>query len=222
MEADTSRHDALRAQRDDVHAALMPNLPQVMLRAAANALGMTRGEDLVYTDTDQMAICADLALYGLPEGRKLLAAYLSGRAGVDTVLQSAMPKATHHLFQAGPAAANGTVPCVPLRGAPFVLYDPQLAHPSMAGAWVSAHTIPLPGADITTGAPLVIHRDIVEKVRDRTDLSGPSLAASLALTQWSYTPEPKKPERPVFRRVAKNAPCPCGSGKRYKACHGRR
>lgn len=217
-----SRYDTLRAQRDDIHAALMPNLPQPLMRAAAGALGMTRGDELVYTDTDQLAICTDLALYGVPEGRTLLAAYVRGRAGIDAALQAAMPDAAHHLFQAGPASADGTVPCVPLRGAPFVLHDPQLSQSSMAGVWVSAHVIPLPGAHITTGAPLVIHPDIVEKVRDRDDLTGASLAASLALTQWSYAPAPQKPERPAFRRVSRNAPCPCGSGKRYKACHGRR
>jgi preprotein translocase subunit SecA len=25
----------------------------------------------------------------------------------------------------------------------------------------------------------------------------------------------------TWGRVARNAPCPCGSGKKFKACHGR-
>lgn len=33
----------------------------------------------------------------------------------------------------------------------------------------------------------------------------------------SYTPE----ENEVPEKVARNAPCPCGSGERYKKCHGR-
>lgn len=207
--------DELRAQRDEVHSALMPHLPRPLLAAAAQALGMTHDGELVYRDTNQLAICTDLALYGLPEGLELLSAYVRSRPGLDAALREAMPAARHVLFQTGPAA-DGLVPCMPLRdGAPFRLHDPQLAHSSMAGVFVSAHIIPLDGAQITTGTPLVIHPDIVEKVRGRSDLQGASLAASLALTQWSYTaPQP--------RRVSRNARCPCGSGKRYKSCHGKR
>jgi preprotein translocase subunit SecA len=31
--------------------------------------------------------------------------------------------------------------------------------------------------------------------------------------------DPKDPA--TWGRVARNAPCPCGSGKKYKHCHGR-
>jgi preprotein translocase subunit SecA len=27
-------------------------------------------------------------------------------------------------------------------------------------------------------------------------------------------------DRSTWGKVARNAPCPCGSGKRYKQCHG--
>ena len=210
-----SHVDELRAQRDEIHSVLLPNLPRPLLVAAAKALGMTDNGDLVYRDTNQLAICTDLALYGLPEGLELLSAYMRARPELDAALCAAMPAAKHILFQTGPAA-DGPVPCMPVRGgAPFVLHDPQLAQPSMAGVFVSAHIIPLSGARITTGVPLVIHSDIVDKVRGRDDLQGASLAASLALTQWSYSP-------PRVRPVSRNARCPCGSGKRYKSCHGRR
>ena len=40
--------------------------------------------------------------------------------------------------------------------------------------------------------------------------------------QWYYTTgthiKPKK--RPAKERIARNAPCPCGSQKKYKNCHG--
>lgn len=29
------------------------------------------------------------------------------------------------------------------------------------------------------------------------------------------------PYQRVFRKVGRNEPCPCGSGKKYKRCHGR-
>jgi preprotein translocase subunit SecA len=31
--------------------------------------------------------------------------------------------------------------------------------------------------------------------------------------------EPRKSE-PALPKVDRNAPCPCGSGKKYKKCHG--
>jgi preprotein translocase subunit SecA len=31
--------------------------------------------------------------------------------------------------------------------------------------------------------------------------------------------DPKRPE--TWGKVSRNAPCPCGSGKKYKHCHGR-
>ena len=40
----------------------------------------------------------------------------------------------------------------------------------------------------------------------------------------SAEPEAAKPRTPFVRRekkVGRNAPCPCGSGKKYKACHGK-
>lgn len=33
-------------------------------------------------------------------------------------------------------------------------------------------------------------------------------------------PEPEGP--PVYSKVGANQPCPCGSGEKYKRCHGRR
>jgi hypothetical protein len=41
--------------------------------------------------------------------------------------------------------------------------------------------------------------------------------ATLQQTTRSYAPKPKE----NVERIARNAPCPCGSGKRYKQCHGR-
>ncbi len=41
--------------------------------------------------------------------------------------------------------------------------------------------------------------------------------------QLSYSAPPKEAAQPVKRQQAKvgrNDPCPCGSGKKYKKCHG--
>ena len=34
------------------------------------------------------------------------------------------------------------------------------------------------------------------------------------------TPKPQKPELPTDRKIGRNEPCPCGSGKKYKNCCG--
>jgi preprotein translocase subunit SecA len=37
-----------------------------------------------------------------------------------------------------------------------------------------------------------------------------------------YRPQPVDPDRPeTWAATPRNAPCPCGSGKKYKHCHGR-
>lgn len=35
------------------------------------------------------------------------------------------------------------------------------------------------------------------------------------------SPSPATAVRPLFPKVGRNEPCPCGSGKKYKQCHGR-
>jgi preprotein translocase subunit SecA len=43
-------------------------------------------------------------------------------------------------------------------------------------------------------------------------------AAALAAVEDTGPAKPKPYRRDV--RVGRNAPCPCGSGKKYKFCHG--
>ena len=30
----------------------------------------------------------------------------------------------------------------------------------------------------------------------------------------------KEPRRIITKKIGRNEPCPCGSGKKYKQCHG--
>ncbi|MCD4694859.1 MAG: SEC-C domain-containing protein, partial [Bacteroidales bacterium] len=48
---------------------------------------------------------------------------------------------------------------------------------------------------------------------ERTDL----LSQAHSDTQEQQKPQPVK----VEKKVGRNDPCPCGSGKKYKQCHGR-
>ena len=41
---------------------------------------------------------------------------------------------------------------------------------------------------------------------------------------YTSNPQPPQPNQPVVNsdpKVGRNDPCPCGSGKKYKNCHGR-
>ncbi|MFA4913349.1 MAG: preprotein translocase subunit SecA, partial [Burkholderiaceae bacterium] len=42
-----------------------------------------------------------------------------------------------------------------------------------------------------------------------------------ALAEADATPAKEAPVRNVLPKVGRNDPCPCGSGKKYKACHGK-
>jgi len=48
---------------------------------------------------------------------------------------------------------------------------------------------------------------------ERTDL----LSQAHSDTQQKEKPQPVK----VEKKVGRNDPCPCGSGKKYKQCHGK-
>lgn len=45
--------------------------------------------------------------------------------------------------------------------------------------------------------------------------------ADLKAADSAAAPAKPEPIRNTDARVGRNDPCPCGSGKKYKACHGR-
>ena len=48
------------------------------------------------------------------------------------------------------------------------------------------------------------------------------LDSAAAQSTPATEPTPPKPEpAQAFPKVGRNDPCPCGSGKKYKNCHGR-
>ena len=53
----------------------------------------------------------------------------------------------------------------------------------------------------------------------RSVVASPRDAAPVRSRQGSASLDPRDPA--TWGRVARNAPCPCGSGKKYKHCHGR-
>jgi preprotein translocase subunit SecA len=74
--------------------------------------------------------------------------------------------------------------------------------------------------------PLTETDQVQEGRQQKTDMSKMSVTkqdASAAPTENDYydpTPEKQQPIS-VGPKIGRNDPCPCGSGKKYKACHGR-
>jgi preprotein translocase subunit SecA len=51
-------------------------------------------------------------------------------------------------------------------------------------------------------------------------MQGAGMGASQAMDQALQEPTSKQPKRRAEEKVGRNDPCPCGSGKKYKKCHG--
>ena len=54
----------------------------------------------------------------------------------------------------------------------------------------------------------------------QSDARGLRAGREEVMQQRTSTPQPTQPVK-VEKKVGRNEPCPCGSGKKYKACHGR-
>ncbi|MFM7416461.1 MAG: SEC-C metal-binding domain-containing protein, partial [Alphaproteobacteria bacterium] len=53
-------------------------------------------------------------------------------------------------------------------------------------------------------------------------VDGPPATAPIGTASARALPEAVDPNDPsTWARTPRNAPCPCGSGKKFKACHGR-
>jgi preprotein translocase subunit SecA len=65
-----------------------------------------------------------------------------------------------------------------------------------------------PGAQETRTDPALAQDDAASQSRQ-----APSIAAAGGAAAAASAPSP-------FGKVPRNAPCPCGSGKKYKHCHG--
>ena len=57
--------------------------------------------------------------------------------------------------------------------------------------------------------------------RKQTDMSKYQTSRTDALEAGSNTQTPNREPVKVEMKIGRNDPCPCGSGKKYKSCHGR-
>ncbi|MFN7280985.1 MAG: SEC-C metal-binding domain-containing protein, partial [bacterium] len=66
------------------------------------------------------------------------------------------------------------------------------------------------------------HPDPALAGAEMMEVDGPPVIAPIGTASARSLPEAVDPNDPsTWGRTPRNAPCPCGSGKKYKACHGR-
>jgi len=66
----------------------------------------------------------------------------------------------------------------------------------------------------------------VKNVQETKSESSPALQSAMADAGLAPAPTPSAPSKPktvvndAWSKTPRNAPCPCGSGKKFKMCHG--
>jgi preprotein translocase subunit SecA len=62
---------------------------------------------------------------------------------------------------------------------------------------------------------------VAEEQEERRPAPAPQpTQLSSAVTEAEERAAPSQPQRQGVKKVGRNQPCPCGSGKKYKLCHG--
>lgn len=66
-----------------------------------------------------------------------------------------------------------------------------------------------------------IAHEVLRSLSPNMPLTKPKVTGAL-VADFSVTVEERPPlDTAKFAKVGRNDPCPCGSGKKYKRCHGR-
>jgi preprotein translocase subunit SecA len=84
---------------------------------------------------------------------------------------------------------------------------------------------------VSEDEPSVVVRDVQETSSDNVGTDGflsaaaaegvdPALLAAQAEAQQSAVPRTVRKDEDDWSNTPRNAPCPCGSGRKYKQCHG--
>ena len=69
-----------------------------------------------------------------------------------------------------------------------------------------------------------LQREIIERLQAQQAAAAAAAGAAQLETAGAPGPEPspRNPDDPsTWGSVGRNEPCPCGSGKKYKHCHGK-
>ena len=86
---------------------------------------------------------------------------------------------------------------------------------------VTRHLRPVPGDDSVTARRIERERAEIDRELPLEDLDDAIEQMVLGVMEIADVTRPRRPIERALPKVGRNDPCPCGSGRKYKHCHGR-
>ena len=86
---------------------------------------------------------------------------------------------------------------------------------------VTRHLRPVPGDDSVTARRIERERAEIDRELPLDDLDDAIEQLVLGVLEIADITRPRRPIERTQPKVGRNDPCPCGSGRKYKQCHGR-
>jgi len=219
-----ARYTRMRKIGFNLNMALSKCLSQGAIEATARRLGLWQDGTVVFDNEDQSCVMFDQAIHGyFQDGKNAVDRYVDQHPQVPGSDQEAAFAATkrafHSLFQVqDPVPGVGVHVRDGLYDRRYFLADVGFSNSARKGAVLASRVLQVEDFIMTTGAPLPVDRDALEKItrlavlknssRDLPVMSRQELADVAASVTAATSPS----------RVGRNAPCPCGSGKKYKKC----
>ena len=236
-----ARYSALRQTTIEINNSILGVIPREASLASAEALGLLHQGRIYFDSDNQSMIFADHTIHANPIARcEYLDAYRKANAKTLTSEQSRMLTAMESVRFAI-LRCDKTFPGVGvqvydvLRDHRFLLLDIKLSQSAYDGFLLAVHIITIDGLHMTTGVGLSIldqkvGRKISAALPDEDEIFDEVNATGVYTTKitrilMEYIAfierqlESQSLER-VSQKVPRNAPCPCGSGKKYKICCG--
>jgi uncharacterized protein YchJ len=228
------RYRQLRPQFNALQNAVLKLAAREDIEASAKALGMLHQGILVFDSEAQTAVLMDHILYANPKSRCRYLAYQRAQPqGVtedEEMILAAMAEARYVILRCEETIAEtGAKVHDLLRDQSFLLLDLMLSRTAHPDALFATHVVTIDGAHLATGAGIAITNRAM----------GEAVSAALPTGEKSFDEQntggryATRIIRALLRHassadgesgppVSRNAPCPCGSGKKYKRCCGAR
>ncbi|MEI7831953.1 MAG: SEC-C domain-containing protein [bacterium] len=236
-----ARYSALRQITIEINNTILSVIPREAVLASAEALGLLHQGSIYFNSDSESMIFADHTIHANPRARcEYLDTYRKANAKTLTSEQSNMLIALENVRftilrceKASPGV--GVQVYDVLRDHRFLLLDITLSHSAHVGLLVAAHIISIDDLHLTTGAGLpILDQKVGRKVSaalpdeneifDEANATGTYTTKITRILMEYIAFIERQAESQSFERasqkVPRNAPCPCGSGKKYKICCG--
>ena len=86
---------------------------------------------------------------------------------------------------------------------------------------ITRHLHPDPDDDSDAARQMELDRDEIDRELPLDDLDDAIEQLVLGVLEIADVTRPRRPVERAMPKIGRNDPCPCGSGRKYKQCHGR-